>query len=114
MILSILCVSAHSSVSNLGCTYVVRIRQRSSESTDKKVWIKSIWYIQEKFCFQKDVVVAGSFIIYDSLFFDPGEPSSDENEACLELGKNGKIGNVPCDGGNDGRVGICSVDQYAW
>ena len=58
LILFILCVSAHSSVSNSGCTCVVQIGQCSSEGTDNKVWIKSIWFIPEKLCLQKGGVAA--------------------------------------------------------
>ena len=68
-ILSILCVSAHSSVSNLGCTCVVRIRQCRSEVTDNKVWIKSIWCIQEKFCLQNYGVASGFLLVKFFLFF---------------------------------------------
>ena len=59
LILSILCVSAHSSVSNLGHTLMVQIIPRGREGTDVKIWIKSIWFIQEKFGLKKvgDVVV---------------------------------------------------------
>ena len=46
-ILSILCVSAHSPVLNLGCTCVVRIRQYRSEVTDNKVWIKSMVHLRK-------------------------------------------------------------------
>ena len=63
LILSILCVSAHSSISNLSCTCVVPIRQYSSEGTDNKVWIKSIWCIREKFRLQKYGVASGFLLV---------------------------------------------------
>ena len=69
LILSILCVSAHSSVSNSGCTSVVRIRQCSSESTDNKVRIKSIWGIREKNRLQKVGVAAGFLLLKLFSFF---------------------------------------------
>ena len=68
-ILSILCVSAHSSVSNLGCTCVVRIRQCRSEVTDNKVWIKSIWCIREKFRLQNYGVASGFLLVNFFSFF---------------------------------------------
>ena len=69
LILFILCVSAHSSVSNSGCTCVVQIGQCSSEGTDNKVWIKSIWCIREKFRLQKVGVAAGFLLVKIFLFF---------------------------------------------
>ena len=45
---------------------VVQIIPREREGTDVKIWIKSIWFIQEKFCLQKVGIAAGFFI---AIFF---------------------------------------------
>ena len=69
LILSILCVSAHSSVLNLGCACVVQIRQSSNEGTENKTWIKSLWCIQEKIRLQKYGVASGTLLVKLFSFF---------------------------------------------
>ena len=69
LILFILCASARFSVSNPGCTFVMRIAQSSSEGTENKVWIKLIWCIREKFCLQNYGVASGFLLVKFFSFF---------------------------------------------